>query len=958
MEHQHQQSGALHGSALDTPSVGTPLEGPSQRGVLRERSANWPHDNTASPLTNTQQVLLKVSRIESPTENAYSQQATAVGDYFTGSLHAQHIGLAGCGVERSERQIAKDIKRLYTLLARCERYQKYREKQPVLTPQQFIEREAEEARLKAEREKLEAKMEIVKEKKTQETSVWPEFLEHAFWRALIRWPPMGRKKFMLDGALRGRNELIQDSIYQDTGIRRDRKQVSSHIQVLKPHVKEQPGVLVYMSTPDDDKKRHRGREAASSCHLSRLGGRHHLQQRMGADIKHEYSAAAALWSGLLRSSLGLGLNVTTEIAPYTVTDFTMLIEDEGGDHPVHDFTRLSRDGRQQDLHVTDTTIWNRQYPEFAFLQKQADKWTRKCQKVLVCDASIKVMTEKRPYAHLLIDLDLQSSRDLRPFDSLVCTTRFYDDGVMDPDPLFDGSQQSHDLKEHRSTCQYFPDPHGATGKLKLGLGSRFWVNRMSKYQSLRHKNGGLVGRSLMKLTATQDVYGVDPSGAAECLLTVLWRFRQTRDSAEVGVMKWRAIAFGAPQMELKQEWTEAEPLSEIDSDLLDTINATCTETSTIQHTEAPYAHVLIDQEHHHQQQQLPLQHHTPYAYPAPSQTPPLHLPTATDHSFPPLPHLSHSQDTAASGYDLNEFDFTGGRIDISGAFSPTMLAAAYEESAGAFQGGGGEVLGMDMSSHAHAVGGGVGVGISGLGGVEHQALLDMGLSAQDIAGMGGEIGGLSALGAYGGGGKSSEVNGVDGEWAAGLLESTGAPPLLSPGAAEGAYGMSWNPRGSMGAAAGGHEEMHAQHQQAMMHRQQPDQHAGHQQHHQHSLAQHQQHSHAHQHPHHHQTLHHSANQHQHFQDPADRVVDNYLTAASANLAPNLWNLASPFHEDSSSGAATHLMSLHSSSLHSNTTNHSTGNMHCGSSAEPNVGSTGMNGPTERKDSMQALWGRI
>ena len=59
--------------------------------------------------------------------------------------------------------------------------------------------------------------------------------------ALIRWPPMGRKKFMLDGALRGRNELIQDSICKDTGIRRDRKQVSSHLQVLKQHLKDQPG---------------------------------------------------------------------------------------------------------------------------------------------------------------------------------------------------------------------------------------------------------------------------------------------------------------------------------------------------------------------------------------------------------------------------------------------------------------------------------------------------------------------------------------------------------------------------------------------------------------------------------------------------------------------------------------------------------------------------------------------
>ena len=57
--------------------------------------------------------------------------------------------------------------------------------------------------------------------------------------ALIRWPPMGRKKFMMDGALRGRNELIQDSIYRDTGIRRDRKQVSSHLQVLKHHLKDQ-----------------------------------------------------------------------------------------------------------------------------------------------------------------------------------------------------------------------------------------------------------------------------------------------------------------------------------------------------------------------------------------------------------------------------------------------------------------------------------------------------------------------------------------------------------------------------------------------------------------------------------------------------------------------------------------------------------------------------------------------
>lgn len=178
MELQHRQSGLVsgNGSALNTPLVGTPLDGSSSqlRGVLQERSANWPHDNTASPLTGLQSAIPKVSRSQSPTENVYNQQPSNAGGYFTGSLHApHHIGLAGHGVERNEEQISRDIKKLYTLLNRSDKYQKYREKQPQLTPQQFLEREAREA-----------KMKIDKDNKSPEKSVWPEFLELAFWRGV------------------------------------------------------------------------------------------------------------------------------------------------------------------------------------------------------------------------------------------------------------------------------------------------------------------------------------------------------------------------------------------------------------------------------------------------------------------------------------------------------------------------------------------------------------------------------------------------------------------------------------------------------------------------------------------------------------------------------------------------------------------------------------------------------
>ena len=127
-----------------------------------------------------------------------------------------------------------------------------------------------------------------------------------------------------------------------------------------------------------------GKRRHASSHIASLRSRHHTSS------KYEY----ALWQN--RGSYSARGNIkpppgTDPETPYSVTHFAIVIHDDTKEG-VQKVTELAENGRQPDINVNvlDTTLWHKQYPELSF----HDTEELKERHVLVCDASIKIMTEK------------------------------------------------------------------------------------------------------------------------------------------------------------------------------------------------------------------------------------------------------------------------------------------------------------------------------------------------------------------------------------------------------------------------------------------------------------------------------------------------------------------------------------------------------------------------------------
>jgi len=303
-------------------------------------------------------------------------------------------------------------------------------------------------------------------------------------------------------------------------------------------------VLLYMATPEDVSKRRSTNTSARSSYSSLLHGRQYAQ-RTESVTKSDSSTSSPhvlpYCSGP-QSDLALGSGPDSDAlsSSFAVTSFKILLE---GDHqPMHCLAQSQSHGRLDSSDVVDLASWRHQYREFDFVRSETEEWMENGRKVLVGTASTALMTEVSPDADLTIIFDLHSHSDLSRFDYVEGMMRFHNSSDNVIDPQFDRAR--HDREETRSTCEYRRDPKGSQGVLCVQFTTQPWARHVRENQNLTHKNEESVKESLQHLAAIQYIYGVVANtGEVRCLITVLWRFQQTSESAEVGNIEWRSVNF-------------------------------------------------------------------------------------------------------------------------------------------------------------------------------------------------------------------------------------------------------------------------------------------------------------------------------------------------------------------------------------------------------------------------------
>ena len=361
--------------------------------------------------------------------------------------------------------------------------------------------------------------------------------------ALVEHPPMGRRKLFLKEKQRRRNELIADCIEEHTGEARNRKQVSSHIQVLKPFVENDPLILKYLSK--EDMGAHGGGRFHRNASIYNSG------RRMS-----NYPVTAP------PQSVCIGVPPLPRVDPYGLqklkagfevfepNDFQMFVqrnykvsEEQEETHRLHTYTQAACNPRGEDLRIGDWQTITRDFPLLAAMHGQRPL---DCN-VLVAEAS------------LAFPMETWKEKDVELGIYFLCSSQHFPPTTVPPsakDPsklivnntFYENGTYAKDHSGASEITRWVPSERGSGVDTQIKFGSHFWARTLGRLAARlidRNKdNRDDVASHLRNIVALQEVIALSEQGH-ERLLVIHWRFRLS--SSRRGRASWKKLLLPTQQ---------------------------------------------------------------------------------------------------------------------------------------------------------------------------------------------------------------------------------------------------------------------------------------------------------------------------------------------------------------------------------------------------------------------------
>jgi hypothetical protein len=342
---------------------------------------------------------------------------------------------------------------------------------------------------------------------------------------------MGRKKHLFKEKQRGRNELIADWIEMSTGQSRNRKQVSSHIQVLKPFVAQDPLIMAYLSKGSESESLMRCRHPSS--HTTGRGLSRYPVQAPPQSGQHVLPLPAfgiPGRHGKLREIPDIFEPVDFEMfVQRKLPTVSNLCDDACEAERLHTYTRQISQPWEADDVFPDWTHFAQRHPHLAAMHAQRPI---DCN-IIAAQASLALHIgpwkdkEGLPVSSEGIELGIsfhcRVGELARPFE-VICQNHFYERGKL------------VENSSHHEEFAIQDDKH-PTNDMQAMFGSTYWVRALSmRYKEARDAGPDNGAAFIGSITAIQDVFLKTATGT-ERVMVIHWSFRQsTRDQ---GRTSWK-----------------------------------------------------------------------------------------------------------------------------------------------------------------------------------------------------------------------------------------------------------------------------------------------------------------------------------------------------------------------------------------------------------------------------------